>query len=131
MILHKEPLQVVFKNVFQHDSFEKPENNFAKCFIGIIENETSDFDEARVVFDRYEKNSLKSNTRITCTKEYSSVHYKVSDATRIEHLETKNFLSSIDTIQELTKYLSRKLSSHFTKDFVIVYDKTVQCSPTL
>ena len=45
----------------------------------------------RIVFDCYQNNSLKGNTRATLTKEYTAVHYEVSDATKMDHLETKDF----------------------------------------
>ena len=38
----------------------------------------------------------------------SSVHYKVSNSTKIGHLETKEFFSENETKIELTKYLSKK-----------------------
>ena len=47
--------------------------------------------EVHIVFDCYQNNSLKGNTRATLTKEYTAVHYKVSDATKMDHLETKDF----------------------------------------
>ena len=78
-----------------------------------------------IVFDHYQEKSLKGGTRATRTKGYSAVHYKVSDATKIDHLKTKDFLSSIEAKKELTQYLSLKLSQHFVKDYVVVFDKTV------
>ena len=98
---------------------------FASCFIAIIDKETAEYQEVRIVFDRYQKNSLKGNTSAARTKGYSAVHYKVSDATKIDHLETKDFLSSIETKKELTQYLSLKLSQHFVKDYAVGFDKTV------
>ena len=74
---------------------------FASCFIDIIDKETTECHDVRIVFDRYQKNSLKGNTRATRTKGYSAVHYKVSDATKIDHLETK--LASMETKKELTQ----------------------------
>ncbi|XP_066919527.1 uncharacterized protein [Clytia hemisphaerica] len=99
--------------------------DFASSFIEIIDNDTADFDEVRIIFDEYRSKSLKNSTRANRTKGCSSVHYKVTDSTRIEHLSTKEFLSSIETKQELTQYLSLKLSEHLVKDFVIVFKETV------
>ena len=42
--------------------------------------------EFRVVFDRYDPQSLKNNTRSNRAKVLSVVHYKVSDTTRISYL---------------------------------------------
>ena len=61
----------------------------------------------------------------TCMKEYTAVHYKVSDATKMDHLEAKDFQSWIETKKELTHYFSLKLSQHFVKDYVVVFDKTI------
>ena len=98
---------------------------FASCFIDIIDKENAEYHEVHIAFDHYQKNSLKGNTRATHAKRYSAVHYKVSDATKIDHLETKYFLSSIETRKELSQYLSLKLSQHFVKHYVVVFDKTV------
>ena len=56
-------------------------DDFAKCFTDMITNETED-----VVYDRYDPQSLKNNTRYNRKKELSAVHYKVSDTTRISYL---------------------------------------------
>lgn len=42
--------------------------DFAKCFNDIIDRETAEYHEVRVIFDRYKSNSLKTNTRTTRTK---------------------------------------------------------------
>ena len=47
--------------------------------------------EVHIVFDCYQNNSLEGNTMATCMKEYTAVHYKVSDATKMDHLEAKDF----------------------------------------
>ena len=58
-------------------------DDFAKCFTDIITNETEDCGEFHVVYDRYDPQSLKNNTRYNRKKELSAVHYKVSDTTKI------------------------------------------------
>ena len=58
-------------------------DDFAKCFTDMITNETEDCDKFHVVYDRYDPQSLKNNTRYNRKKELSAVHYKVSDTTRI------------------------------------------------
>ena len=52
------------------------------------------------------------------------VHYKVTDATRIRHLETKQFLVSVATKKELTTYVSRRLAGYLKKEFVIAFERT-------
>ena len=70
---------------------------FASCFIDIIDKETAEYHEVHIVFHRYQKNSLKGNTRATRTKGYLAVHYKISDTTKIDHVQAKDFLSLIET----------------------------------
>ena len=69
----------------------------ASCFIDIIDKETAEYHEVHIVFHRYQKNSLKGDTRATRTKGYLAVHYKISDTTKIDHVEAKDFLSLIET----------------------------------
>ena len=60
----------------------------AECFISIISSEIKEYDEVRIIFDRYDPESLKSNTRASCTLGLSAVRYKITDNTKIGHLET-------------------------------------------
>ena len=70
--------------------------DFAEVFVERILDESFGNDKVRVVFDRYVKKSLKTQTRISRTKGYSTVN-RVMDETKIDVLETKSFLSSIET----------------------------------
>ena len=64
------------------------------------------------------------DTRAGRIKEIAPVHYKVTDSTRIRHLETKKFLVSIETKTELTRYLADNLAADLEKDFVVVFDRS-------
>ena len=64
------------------------------------------------------------DTRAGRIKEIAPVHYKVTDSTRIRHLETKKFLVSIETKTELTRYLANNLAADLEKDFVVVFDRS-------
>ena len=100
--------------------------DFAEVFVERILDESFGNDKVRVVFDRYVKKSLKTQTRISRTKGYSTV-YRVMDETKIDDLETKSFLSSIETKNDLTKYLSNKLANVFSERsirYVNVYGTT-------
>ena len=97
--------------------------DFADTFVSIIKHEAVGYQEVRLVFDRYEKASLKANTREKRTQGLS-VQYKVTDETQIKHLTTKQFLSSIYTKNELTVYISQKLAAKINTDYVIVYGHT-------
>ena len=61
-------------------------SNYDECFTDIITNETEDCGEFHVVYDRYDPQSLKNNTRYNRKKELSAVHYKVSDTTKISYV---------------------------------------------
>ena len=68
--------------------------------------------------------SVKANTRVGRIKGIAPVHYKVTDSTRIRHLETKKILASIETKRELTRYLADKLAPDLEKDLVVVFDRS-------
>ena len=87
-------------------------DDIAKCFTDMIANETEDCDKFPSEFDRYDPQSLKNNLRSNRTKVFSAVHYKVSDNTRIMHLLTKQFLSSIVTYNKRICHCIWKLSTN-------------------
>ena len=95
--------------------------DFAECFINIINSETKEYDEVWIIFDRYDPESFKSNTRASRTLGLSTAHYKIADNTKIGHLEKKEFISSIKTKKDLTQYLSKKFQKVLNMDFVVVF----------
>ena len=66
---------------------------------------------------------MKNVTRRDHTKQFNAVHYKVTDSTRIAHLDTKEFLASIQTKSELTKYLCEKLVRQLKVDYIVIHHK--------
>lgn len=70
---------------------------FVECFINIINNETKKYHEVRIIFDRYNPKLLKSNTRASRSLGLWAVHSKIADNTKTDHLETKEFISSVET----------------------------------
>ena len=62
-------------------------------------------------------------TRKDRTKQFNAVHYKVTHSTRIAHLNTKEFLASIQTKSELMKYLSEKLVQQLKADYAVFHQK--------
>ena len=94
---------------------------FASNFMDIIDKQASGFQELRVIFDRYDTDSLKNVTRKDRTKQFNAVHYEVTDSTIITHLDTKEFLASIQTKSELTKYLSERLVQQLKVDYVVIH----------
>ena len=72
---------------------------FASNFMNIIDKHASGFQKVRIIFDRNDTDSLKNVTRKDRTKQFKAIHYKVTDSTRIAHLDTKRFSVSIQTKQ--------------------------------
>jgi len=82
--------------------------DFADSFLAITCNMDANYDEVRLVFDRYMKTSLKEQVR---TKG-KSTYYHVKDTTLIQNISLKDFLSDIHTKEELTEYLADKVVRH-------------------
>ena len=79
-------------------------------FVDRILDESFGCNEVKVLFDRYVKGSLNAQTKIGRTGTYSTV-CRVHNETKIVNLETKEFLSSIETKNDLTVFLSKKVAS--------------------
>ena len=76
----------------------------AKCFIDMI-HEMKEYNKFRVLFDRYDTKSLKNYAGLDQTKRFPAVHYHIFDTTKILHLQTEQFLTSIKTRKELVENL--------------------------
>ena len=98
--------------------------DFAVCLINIINNETKEYNEVQIIFDRYNPESLKSNTRSSRILGLSAVRYKIANNTKIGYLETKEFISSIKAKNDLTECLSKKLQKVLNVEFVVVFGTT-------
>ena len=85
----------------------------------------------RIIFHRYDAESFKSNTRGSDTLGLSAVRYKIADNTKISHLETKRFISSIETKNDLTEYISKKLKKVLNVDFAVVFGTTTLANMAL
>lgn len=86
---------------------------------------SQNFEEVRLVFDRYIDDSLKERTRKKRTSG-KEVRYKVSDSTNIANITLKQLLSHIETKQQLTKYLAKyfiEIITSTNKRYVVTYDK--------
>ena len=68
---------------------------------------SANYDEVRLVFDKYIDSSLKDTMRQKRTKG-KSTYYRVTDSTVIQNITLTNFLSNIKTKAELTEYLAMK-----------------------
>ena len=85
--------------------------DFAESFISILCNMAKDFEEVRLVFDRYIATSLKTQTRNKRTQK-KTTYYHVKDNTLIKNVTLKDFLSDVRTKEELTEYLAQKVVCH-------------------
>ena len=65
---------------------------FASIICKIVKK-TPKFDDFCIIFDKYDVKYVKANTRAGRVKGIAPVHYKVTDSTRIQHLETKKISS--------------------------------------
>ena len=85
--------------------------DFADAFLSILCKMVEDFDEIRLVFDRYIEASLKNQTRKKRANR-KTTYYHVKDNTLIKNIPIKDFLSDSRTKKELTDYLAQKVISH-------------------
>lgn len=99
-------------------------SNFAKAFIRSIHNMLSGYKEARIIFDRYLKNSLKSQTRGKRSGGVDPVKFDIKDSTNIKLVPLKTLLSHIETKSQLTEYLGKALLHEYSNsstNLVVVY----------
>ena len=85
--------------------------DFADAFLQMICNMAAQYDDVRLVFDRYIKTSLKEQMRTKRTKG-KSTYYHVKDKTLIQNIALKDFLADTRTKRELTEYLADKVVRH-------------------
>jgi hypothetical protein len=86
-------------------------NDFAQVFLDQLSKMADNYDEVRLVFDRYLDTSLKEQMRRKRTRG-KSTYYHVKDTTLIQNISLKDFLSNIKTKAELTTYLAAKSTDH-------------------
>ena len=60
--------RMAFVNTVDIQKFQiKNCSDFAKCFLNIIKAETKGYNEVKIIFNRYDQKSLKTNTRANQT----------------------------------------------------------------
>ena len=70
---------------------------------------SQEYDEIRMVFDKYQENSLKDLTRHKRTQGKSQ-RYKISSDANIEGITMKMLLSHVLTKRDLTMFLGDELA---------------------
>lgn len=85
--------------------------DFAQAFLKKVENDYSAYNNIYIVFDVYKENSLKNQMREKRSRR-KNTYYRVTDNTLMKNVSLKDFVSSIKTKNELTKYLGQKIMEH-------------------
>ena len=87
------------------------------------------YDEVHLIFDDYTiSNSLKTAIRKKRLGQSVSLHYKIDDSSKIQHLTMKRLLSHVQTKDELTVYLANKIFDYAlseNKNIVVAYRQNV------
>ena len=96
---------------FFGDISSKTCKQFAQVFLDQLSNMADEYDDVRLVFDRYIYSSLKEQMRRKRTKG-KSTYYHFKDTTLIQNISLKDFLSNIKTKAELTTHLAAKTTDH-------------------
>lgn len=99
-------------------------SDFAAAFVRSIRKIASQYDEARVIFDRYIDDSLKAQTRGKRTAGIEPVKFDIKDNTNIKLVSLKTLLSHNYTKSQLTEYLGKAVLHEYTnssKNVVVVY----------
>ena len=98
-------------------------------FIARFYTKYNRYDEVHLIFDDYTiSNSLKTATRKKRLGQSVSVHYKIDDSSKIQHLIMKRLLSHVQTKDELTVYLADKIFDYALSeenDIVVAYRQNV------
>ena len=98
-------------------------------FIARFYTKYNRYDEVHLIFDDYTiSNSLKTATRKKRLGQSVSVHYKIDDSSKIQHLTMKRLLSHVQTKDELTVYLANKIFDYALsakKNIVVAYRQNV------
>lgn len=98
--------------------------DFAEAFVQSISKMMSTYAEGRVIFDRYQEESLKAQTRAKRSAGSDPVKFKIHDATNIKLVQLKTLLSHVETKAQLTEYLGKALLNVYSKrdkSLVVVY----------
>ena len=102
---------MVLVNAIPKIEIIKTGKDFAQVFRDQLSNMAGDYDEGRLVFDRYINISLKEQMRRKLTKG-KSTYYHAKGTTLIQNISRTDFLSNIKTKAELTTYLAAKSTDH-------------------
>ena len=98
--------------------------DLADLFLNQLVGICHSYNEVRLVFDRYQKESLKNKTREYRKGGLVSIRYRVTDNTIIKDVKLKELLADVDTKSDLTTYLANKVLSSNRFSRVMVTHQT-------
>jgi hypothetical protein len=107
-------------------------SKLADLFVTKIRSMAANYNEVRVLFDRYLDVSLKHMTRTKRVSKTPVVHYHVTDSTPVRNMKT--FLAHVRTKDEVTCYLAEKLLAAFKQEkkaVVVSFRNVVQSNVQL
>ena len=77
-----------------------------------VHHKSKGYDKVRLIFDHYQENSIKDQTRNKRTQE-NQTRYKITNDTNLYDVTMKKLLSHVLTKQDLTEFLGNHLEQHF------------------
>ena len=78
--------------------------DLAETFTRLVHHETEGYDEVKLIFDHYQENSVKDQTRNKSTQG-NQTRYKIKNDTNLHGVTMKKLLSNVLTKQDLTEFL--------------------------
>ena len=78
--------------------------DLAETFTRLVHHETEGYDEVKLIFDHYQENSVKGQTRNKSTQG-NQTRYKIKNDTNLHGVTMKKLLSNVLTKQDLTEFL--------------------------
>ena len=85
--------------------------DLAETFTHLFHHESEGY-EVRLIFDHYQENSIKDQTRNKSTQG-NQTRYKIKNDTNLHGVTMKKLLSHVLTKQDLTEFLGNHLEQHF------------------
>ena len=78
----------------------------------LVHHKSKGYDKVRLIFDHYQENSIKDQTRNKRTQE-NQTRYKITNDTNLHDVTMKKLLSHVLTKQDLTEFLGNHLEQDF------------------
>ena len=98
-------------NKLKKNPYTKTCSDLSELFIQKIESEIKGFEIVVLIFDRYQEESLKGETRRKRNKD-EATRYVINDQTNIQNISLKKLLGHWKTKQDLTEYLGNKVAHY-------------------